>query len=81
MTGEVEDPSLLLSSQPSTKTSSSISSKSRRTHNGQLGMSATPWIIIIPQTQLWNTLGEMELNVECYGRVMNGCWISDEEWV
>ncbi|CAN1761190.1 hypothetical protein LINPERHAP1_LOCUS7829 [Linum perenne] len=33
MTGEVEDPSLLLSSQPSTKTSSSISSKSRRTHN------------------------------------------------
>ncbi|CAN1130844.1 hypothetical protein LINPERHAP2_LOCUS6063 [Linum perenne] len=23
-------------------------------------------------TQLWNTLGEMELNVECYGRVMNG---------
>ncbi|CAN1273604.1 hypothetical protein LINPERPRIM_LOCUS15117 [Linum perenne] len=44
-------------------------------------MSATPWIIIIPQTQLWNTLGEMELNVECYGRVMNGRWISDEEWV
>ncbi|CAN1184185.1 hypothetical protein LINPERHAP2_LOCUS36816 [Linum perenne] len=24
-------------------------------------MSATPWIIIIPQTQVWNTLGETEL--------------------
>ncbi|CAN1162633.1 hypothetical protein LINPERPRIM_LOCUS1077 [Linum perenne] len=35
MTGEIADPNLLLSSQPSTKTSSSISSKSRRTHNGR----------------------------------------------